>query len=168
MKKEGLGEILKGALLLEIRGKSFYEHSAMNAKSTAAKEIFEMMAREEDKHVNIIKKQYENVMEKSKLEAPEHMETPFKDIAEKVMTDKFKREVDAAGYESAAIYAAMTMEKEAVKFYSENAEKAESEEERKLFNWLSNWEKTHLEFLSEIDRKLKEEIWYDNKFWPMY
>lgn len=140
----------------------------MSAKSTAAKEIFEMMAREEEKHINIIKKQYENIVKKGRIEAPEHMETPFKDILEKVMTDKFKKEVGAAGYESAAIYAAMTMEKEAVNFYSANAEKAETEEEKKLFEWLSDWEKTHLEFLSEIDRKLKEEIWYDNKFWPMF
>jgi rubrerythrin len=38
--------------------------------------------------------------------------------------------------------------------------------EKKLFNWLADWEKGHLKILNDLDNDLKEKIWYDNQFWP--
>jgi rubrerythrin len=65
------------------------------------------------------------------------------------------------------ISAAIEFEKKAVKYYSENSEKTASESEKKIFQWLAEWEKKHLHMLASIDKELKEKIWYDNRFWPL-
>ena len=49
--------------------------------------------------------------------------------------------------------------------YSQRAEAAVDAEEQALYRWLADWEKTHLDYLAQIDRELTEEIWFDNQFW---
>ncbi|MFH2218344.1 MAG: ferritin family protein [Pseudomonadota bacterium] len=79
--------------------------------------------------------------------------------------EALKEKIAAAGYEAAAISAAISMEERAVKLYSESAKAAEDPEAEALFNWLSGWEREHLNALLDIDKALREKIWFDNKFW---
>jgi rubrerythrin len=58
------------------------------------------------------------------------------------------------------------MEKKAIAVYSERAESATDQSEKELYQWLSNWEKDHLQILAQLDKELMEQIWYDNSFWP--
>ena len=53
-------DILKEAILLERRGKAFYTQAARNSESKSAKKIFEMMAEEEDEHIEFLSKQFKN------------------------------------------------------------------------------------------------------------
>ena len=83
-----------------------------------------------------------------------------------ILNNNLKKEISAASYEAAAISAAIDMENNAIKTYTERANLATDKNEKDLFNWLANWEKTHHEILIHIDNELKESIWFDNKFWP--
>jgi len=83
------------------------------------------------------------------------------------LTREIVKSISGAGYEAAVISAALDFEKNAVKYYSEHAEAAESAEEKKLFSWLTDWEKNHMLMLARLDNELKEKIWYDNQFWPL-
>ena len=65
------------------------------------------------------------------------------------------------------IAAALEFEKNAVEFYSKQSQEAGSKEERKLFQWLADWETDHMTMLAQIDKELMEDIWYDNNFWPL-
>jgi len=65
------------------------------------------------------------------------------------------------------ISAALEFEKRAVAYYSEQAEQAGSEAEKEVFGWLSRWEVTHMEMLAKVDDELKQDIWFDNQFWPL-
>ena len=47
-------EILKSALLLELRGKSFYEKAADSAEDQTVKEFFVKLAEDEVSHVQIL------------------------------------------------------------------------------------------------------------------
>jgi rubrerythrin len=60
----------------------------------------------------------------------------------------------------------MAMEERAVKLYGERAAETQDPEERKLYQWLSDWENGHLKILMDMDRELTEKIWHDNQFWP--
>ena len=53
-------DILKEAILLERRGKAFYTNVARQSQSEAARKIFEMMAAEEDEHINFLSRQFIN------------------------------------------------------------------------------------------------------------
>ncbi len=77
-----------------------------------------------------------------------------------------KSQIAAAGFEAAAISAAIDMESKAIELYSESSENADDINEKKLFKWLADWEKGHYKLLFDLDRDLKERIWNDNQFWP--
>lgn len=159
-------EILKQAILLEKRGQAFYSQVAGQATGKAVKQFFEMMAEEEVKHVKILSDQFKAYKENSQFTPEAINDDHDNDVATKVLTREMKNEISAADYEAAAISAAMSMEENAIKLYSDRAENAEDPNEKALYDWLAKWEMQHLRFLSEIDRELKEEIWNDSTFWP--
>ena len=82
------------------------------------------------------------------------------------MTEKLTDKISAAGFEAAAIASAIDMENRAIAAYTERAEHAEDEVERKFYQWLADWEKGHHKLLYKLDQDLKEKIWFDNNFWP--
>jgi rubrerythrin len=83
-----------------------------------------------------------------------------------ILSEEVKKNISSAGYEAAAIAAAIDMEKRAIEVYGNQARLTTDPAEKKLFNWLSDWEKGHLKILSDLDNELKEKIWFDNQFWP--
>ena len=58
------------------------------------------------------------------------------------------------------------MEERAIKLYAERARETQDPEEKKLYEWLSEWENGHLNILMDMDKELTEKIWNDNQFWP--
>ena len=145
--------IIKGAILFEIRGKTFYENVANQTKSKSVHEIFKTLAEEEDKHIAILSKHYTNLVRNGEMAEIEYDAKPV-DISTAVLTEKIQQDITAAGYEAAAISAAMAMEERAIQYYSERANSTDNSLEKDLYQWLANWEKTHLQFLSDLDKEL--------------
>lgn len=166
MSEDRTVEILKNAILLEKRGKAFYQKVAEQASGKAVKAFFEMMADEEVKHVKILGDQYKAYQQNKQFNPGDYSEKHGEKMVSKVITAEFKKEISAADYEAAAISAAMSMEKNAIKLYEDRAAAADDPNEKALYKWLAEWENQHLHFLSEIDKELREEIWNDNNFWP--
>lgn len=165
MSDEKTLEILKSALLLEIHGKAFYQNAAEAAKNDSVKQFFEAMVAEEESHVKLLSEQYKEVQAKGKLIPLSFADSP-EDVADKVLSSELKKHIQAAGFEAAAISAAMGMEERAIKLYAARAAEASDSDEKKLYQWLADWETNHLELLAELDRGITEAIWNDNSFWP--
>jgi rubrerythrin len=160
-------DIIKQALLLEKRGKSFYSKVAEHTQHASVREFFETMAEEEQDHIHALLKQYKAMKEKGRFEAGSFNESEdIRLAADQVLNQDIISRINGADYESAAISAAISMEERAVKVYSERAESAVDDEEKKLYTWLARWERAHLHQLLEIDRIVSERIWADNNFWP--
>lgn len=159
-------DILKNALLLERRGKALYEKVAEQAAGPAVREFFGRMAEEEEEHVRVLSEQYRVVQSRGAFAPRGKTATPSADFASEVLGERLKGEIAAAGFEAAAVAAALSMERKAVRFYSERAGAAADPEERALYQWLADWEAEHLEFLARLDREVTEEAWNDNHFWP--
>lgn len=159
--------ILKEAILLERRGKAFYSSVAEKTDNESARKIFEMMADEEEEHIQFLSKQFVNYEKTQKFLKPAgHIESPEGEIAMRVLTNSMKKEINAASFEAAAISAAMDFETRAVKVYSDRAAEATDPNEKALYEMLADWEKSHQHFLHEINEELKADIWNDNSFWP--
>ena len=158
-------EILKSALLLEIRGKAFYEKAAAGAEKQVVKDFFNQMAEGEVSHVEILSEQYKAYKLNGKFKSAAR-DSSQETVAAAVITDELKASIAAAGFESAAVSAAMGMEERAIKLYSERAKQTDDPEEKALYEWLAEWETEHLEYLAKIDREITETIWHDNEFWP--
>lgn len=160
-------ETIKKAMLLEHKGRAFYNSIARNTHSEAVREIFTSMALEEEEHIRVLTEQLKSLAQAGSFK---FMELPQMgdEVSPKVLTAKVKNEISGAGYEAAAITAAMNFEQQAVDYYSSRAKAAHDEEEARIFNWLSEWEKTHLDLLAEIDKELQQKVWFDQSFWPLY
>jgi rubrerythrin len=165
MEENSTLEILKQAILLEKRGKVFYQNVAEKTENRATRDVFEMMAAEEQKHINTLSEQFK-AYRKNKKFIPGSHDSESSSVASKVLTEEIKEKISAAGFEAAAISAAILMEERAVKLYSESMENTSDPEAKSLFEWLTRWEREHLSLLLDIDKTLKEKIWFDNKFWP--
>jgi len=159
-------EALKTAILLEIRGKAFYETVASQANNEEVRRIFSIMATEEQLHFDFLSQQYKDYQRNGKMTDIKPESVSGESIVKMVLNREITSKISAAGFEAAAISAAIDMESKAIKVYSERAREAQSEEERKLFEWLAEWEQGHHKILHELNEELKEKIWHDNQFWP--
>jgi rubrerythrin len=159
-------DILKGAILLEHKGKALYESVVKSSESDGVKELFDLLSREEEKHIAVLTKQFSLISSGGSFDVAE-LEKDHATTHEAIATEKIVKNISGAGYEAAVIAAALEFEKKAVKYYSEHASAAESGEEKKLYSWLADWEKNHMMMMARLDSELKEKIWYDNQFWPL-
>lgn len=158
-------EAIKEAILLEKRGQVLYRSIAEKSVSATVREVFTTMAEEEEKHEHILGMHYSSLVSSGKLAVISKL-GQVEDHTDEMITEKVKNEIEAAGYEAAAISAAMALEKEAERFYTQKRDEAESDIERELFQWLARWEHGHLELLASMDKALMEDIWFQNSFWP--
>ncbi len=158
-------DVLKTAILLERRGKAFYTQAARQSESKSAKQIFEMMAEEEDAHIDFLTRQFKSYVDNQEFlksdPAPEEDEAVIE-----ILTEQIKKEINAAGFEAAAISAAIDFENNAIAVYSNRAEEATDPNEKEMYQMLADWEKGHHHLLHKLNEDLKEQIWNDNNFWP--
>jgi rubrerythrin len=160
-------EILKMAIIMENRGKSLYEMVAAQTKSEDVKKIFQTMADEEQVHIDFLTKQFayyqkNKTFDRNELDAMQDGEV----VANSIITDKIRKDISGAGFESAAISAAIDMENKSVEVYQKRASESEDTNEKELYQWLADWEKGHHKLLIELNKQLTEKVWYDNNFWP--
>lgn len=159
-------DILKTAILLERRGKAFYTTAARQTESEAARKIFTMMAEEEDEHIEFLSKQYVEYQKNGKFSMND-VEQPDDDTeAVMILSEQVKKEISAAGFEAAAISAAMDFETRAIEVYQGRADEATDPNEKDMYQMLADWERTHHHLLHKLNEDLKEQVWHDNNFWP--
>jgi len=166
VKMSNTKEILKNAILLEKKGNAFYQKVADMAQSQAVKEFFQLMADEEVTHIEMLSTQFKEYKSRGGFGRLDLKSSDHSKIASSVLTREVKDEIAAADFEAAAIGAAISMEKRAIELYSGRAGATADQQEKKLYQWLADWEKDHLNILLDIDKELKEKVWNDNNFWP--
>lgn len=159
--------ILKGALLLEYRGKALYESAAKTTEIPEVEALFSMLEDEEKKHIEALRTHMSRVQNQAALTHNVEFEHLPPKEADPILSKDIIEKVHGAGYEAAVISAALDFEKKAVKYYSEQESQAENEVEKTLYNWLKRWEVGHMQMLADLDSELKEKIWFDNQFWPV-
>jgi len=158
-------EILKTAILMEKRGKAFYEKMAEQTDSPEARKIFTIMAEEEKAHVEFLSVQFSHYVKEHSFLKPDKS-VGQDDVSHEILNAELVKQISAASFEAAAISAAMDFETRAVEVYSQRAKEASDPNEKELYQWLAEWESGHHKILHELNEQLKENIWYDNQFWP--
>ncbi|MFO8034402.1 MAG: ferritin family protein [Candidatus Bipolaricaulota bacterium] len=159
-------DALKGAMLLEQRGQEFYKAAARESEVAEVSKMFQLLANEEAHHQRTLAKAYAELEETGDFSAPALEKAPA-DVTNNVLTPAVMSEVSAAGYEAAAVYAAMGLEERAIAYYQEQEKAATDDKERKLYNWLSDWEGRHLNALLAMEEDIRQRVWNDQHFWPL-
>ena len=157
-------EVLKTAILMEKRGKAFYENVAAQTQSPDVKKIFTMMAEEEQTHIEFLSKQFASYSKTHKFDKINLQADAG--VVDEILSGDVLKQISAASFEAAAISAAIDMETKAIEVYTKQANEATDPNEKELFAWLAEWEKGHYKVLHELNEELKQNIWFDNNFWP--
>jgi rubrerythrin len=159
-------DILKEGILLERRGRALYQQAANQSQNTAVRDFFQMMADEEEHHMRILERQFKTYSEQHQLDDLDTETAGQKTAVDHVLTPALKTSIAAAGFEGAAIAAAMLIEEQSVSLYSDRARLSTEPREKALFRWLAEWEHDHLTFLVNLERDIREQVWNDRRFWP--
>ena len=167
MESNKVTDILKQAIIMENRGKSLYAKVAEQTQSEDVRKIFDLMAKEEQLHIEFLSKQYVHYQKTGQFETLSFEKSAGEDtIANMIFTEKVKKDISGAGFEAAAISAAIDMESKSIEVYAARAEEATDPNEKELYDWLANWEKGHHKMLIDLNNELTEKVWHDNNFWP--
>ncbi len=158
--------ILKKAIILEQRGHAFYKKVAEQAENDAVKSFFESMAQEETLHLKVLAAQFKAFSNSGQFTPGTFESAQKSELPQKILNPDVIKGIASAGFEASAISAAMAMEQRAVNIYADQADTADDPEEKKLYTWLSTWERDHLSMLMEMDQALMDQVWGDNNFWP--
>jgi len=159
-------DVLKTAILLERRGRAFYTTAAREATSEAVRKFFTMMAEDEEEHIKFLSEQFAEYVKTGRF-ARNEFETPVDDAeAIMILSEQVKKSISAADFEAAAISAAIDFENRAIEVYQGRADEAMDPNEKEMYQMLADWERTHYRMVSKLDEDLKEQVWFENKFWP--
>jgi len=166
MEKSNALNILKNAFLMERQGKNLYETARDKAEDDAVKAFFDSLAKDEQEHMAILETQFKSIMKSGKFAAGGYETDGSAETPPDILDKNLKNKINAAGFEATAVTAAVGFEQKAVDLYGERAKTATDPEEKKLYQWLSTWEQTHLKKLLTLQEDLQQQIWDDNSFWP--
>lgn len=166
-KKDAMIQAIKDAVMVEIKGQQLYTHAAKTTEDPAAKAMFEMLARDEDDHVNILQTQYKNLMEAGKINLDDVHPAEVDHGSHGVITDDFRKSIKRGQFEMAVISIGCDLENKAIAYYKEQAEKTEDADLKQLFTWLVEWEDGHLEQLLELEKIYQDAYWAEQGFSPM-
>jgi rubrerythrin len=160
-------DILRKAYQIEIDGYTFYSMTADRAGKPAVQELFTKLAQDEVEHQAFLRNiagSYDAVgVEAFKL----HLRTPdLRAFADKVFTSRFREQAAGAEFEMGALSVGMTLETNAITYFTGAAQSAKEEEVKKFYRFLADWEKQHFDALQRLFTSVREDFFAAGNFAP--
>ncbi len=160
MDKKRVVEILQEAIILERQSKHFYEHEAYEAEHESVRKIFKIIAEEEKKHEHTLLDEYKHFIEEGNLHHLDSLKE-HSELFSHVVSEDIKEEIKSASHESAALSAALGIERNAYELYSQRSKVSDYQLEKELYEKLAVWEQDHIKFLTELNRKIIQSAFFD-------
>lgn len=164
---EQIKEILRRAYQIEVDGYTFYSMAAEQSKKEPVQELFDKLAQDEIQHKAYLK----TVMGSFEDKGLEAFKVNFRDpdmraFSATIFTDKFKKQAEGADFELGVLSIGMTLETNAIRYFSAAAQKATEAEVREFYEFLANWERSHLDALHSLYNGVREDFWSEGGFSP--
>ena len=156
--------IIRQAIIKEIEGYEFYKMVSERDNNTKeTKEAFLELAKEEKKHINWLENMYAHVKsgKEEDFASTVELDVPAPSNKKWKIIDK-----NSASIAVAVFGIGIQMERASVEYYTGAAEKTKIESAKVFFKKLAEWEKAHLEFLSNEYDDLLEDWWSEQSFAP--
>jgi len=160
-------DAIKGAILLEINGRKFFNHAADITQHESGKKMFRFLAEEEAKHLKTFTNLFSQILEgedwKEYISSNEIQgEAP---LVEK-LKERMKRG-EGKG-ETEALSIGMQLEMDAINYFQKAEEEADNPVAKKIFKEISEEEKFHYDLLqSQHDSVTKSGFWLDSAEFQM-
>jgi rubrerythrin len=165
--KEQIREILRKAYQIEVDGYTFYSMAAERADKPAVQELFDKLARDEVQHKAYLKSVMGSFEDKG-IEAfnIQHRAPDLKAFTATIFTDRFREQAHGADFELGVLSIGMTLETNAINYFSGAARDATEDEVRSFYQFLTDWEKQHLDALQSLHSGVRQEFWQSSGFSP--
>ena len=165
--KKRVTDGLKQAIQAEIDGYHFYMMAARSTNDPKGREVFESLAEDEKEHVRFLSLQYDAFMDKGTADPTVTLGTRA-DLqgSSPIFSDSFRERIQDAHFEMSALSIGINLELSAVKFYKDQASRAQDETVTRFYNELADWESGHYKALLQQQESLKEDYWAGGGFSP--
>ncbi|MFW5711964.1 MAG: ferritin-like domain-containing protein [Spirochaetia bacterium] len=158
-----LKQAFETAIKGEMEGRELYKAAAEKTDDQKAKDVFQMLADEEQSHLDTLVKLANEYQEGKDVSIPELPKpTSFEDAESPIFTREFKDKVTDKHFEMATLSIGIKLELESEKFYKEMAQSADQPKLKEFFNYLADWEKGHYDYLNKQIGFLNS--YYTNKY----
>ncbi|MCH7691385.1 MAG: ferritin family protein [candidate division Zixibacteria bacterium] len=142
-------EPLRIALKLEIEGKQFFLEAASTTKSRLARQTFEFLAAEEDRHIEQIENMCKSV---EGTDGKDLLDAGVSDADQKLVDfnnklAELKDEIAATGDDTSAYSMALKFENGAEEFYEKMMNESDNPRVKKFYKWLIEEEEMHSRLL---------------------
>ncbi len=165
--KQAVLEAVKTAIITELRGLEIYRAAAEKATDPAAKQMFLALAEEEKEHKEFLEKNFRSLLASGEWSVPATPENLGGLDHPPIITPEFLQRVKGGDFEMAIVSAGVELERAAIEYYAKQAKESPDEETRKVFEFLSKWEESHLRQLDELQSHLRDQYFADRGFSPM-
>lgn len=156
-------EPLRIALKLEMEGKQFFLDAASSTRSKIARQTFEFLAKEEDKHIDHIQKMCESV---EGSEGKDLLDAGISDADKKLAEfnsrlAKLRDEFQGSSDDSAAYNMALKFENGAEEFYEKMMNESDDPRVKKFYKWLIEEESMHSRLLKSCLKFVEDPaVWF--------
>lgn len=165
--KDVIREVLRKAYQIEVDGYTFYSMAAEKAEKPAVGELFEKLARDEVQHKAYLKTVAGRLEEQGVQAFHLDVKRPdLKAFTDTLFTQRFREQARGAAFEAGVLSIGMTLEQNAVSYFSGAAKKATEEEVRDFYRFLADWERQHFEALNALYNAVRQDFWAESGFAP--
>ena len=165
-KLAGLLEPLRVALRLEAEGKKFFADAAMRVQSKSARQTFEFLAAEEDKHILRITEFYRSLEDSGGERIPE---TEASDAERRLVAFndnlvQWRDEIKPTMGDLEAYNTALKFENGTEDFYAKQVEESDDPNIKKFYTWLIHEEAMHARVLKSCVQFVEDPAtWFKNR-----
>jgi rubrerythrin len=160
-------EAVKTAIITELRGLEIYKAAAERTTDPAARQMFESLAEDERHHKEFLEKNFRSLIAKGEWSVPATPQNLSPLDHSDIISPEFLDRVRGGDFEMGVIAAGCQLELSAVNFYKKAARECPDEESARVFQFLADWETDHLESLTRLEDRLKDQYFADLGFSPM-
>jgi len=162
---EEVKNAIKTAIQMEKDGYAYNKKASAQTSSDMGREIFDSLANDEQLHLEVFQKLFEDRINKSEWN---NLVNSSKKYAEIDIFPKDLQQIEGANpdtNELDAIKIAMDSEKDAIEYYGKIKEKTKEEDIKRIINEIIEQEKNHYSILQEeFEHLTKTGYWYELDF----
>ncbi len=151
MTRDTIFGIIRKAYQIESDGYTFYSMTAERAQKPAVQELFAKLASDEVQHQAFLRSVAKNYDTKGAQAFAFDTKVPEAgELLSQVFTGRFREQASGAQFETAVLSIGMTLETNAMKYFTEAARQAAEKEVTQFYQFLADWEKTHFDALKNL------------------
>ena len=165
--RDAILEIVGKAFQIESDGYTFYAMTAERAQKPAVQELFAKLASDELQHQAFLKSVAKNYDERGAQAFRTDGRIPGSEaLSSQVFTGRFREQAAGAQFELAVLSIGMTLETNAIKYFTGAAKQASDKEVKEFYQFLANWESQHYDALQNLFNLVREDHMGESGFSP--